>query len=289
MTVFSKSTGQLDVLLADFLPFGDQLYIVVADVDCNLHIMQYDPEREFELNHLDHRYLASCVPCLSLFRMRSRVLMSFHSDPRSFSGTHLLHLRAIHTGHFPTTMTRLPSTIPTSPSPSAPRNTSPTTPASPASTGLRPLPQQILLTSLTGSISVLTVVPETVYRRLLSVQSQLLTSVSHACGLNPKAHRLASLPIRTATGLSTVGGVGVGLNMNDTFTVSTAAMMAGGGGMVIPERAVLDGSFIARWSELDPHRRKEILSRVGTVETEFRNDLNVTGAGQAGRTVLGFL
>ena len=188
-------------------------------------------------------------------------------------------------------MTRLPSTIPTSLSPSLPSNTSPTTPPPPASTTPRPLPQQILLTSLTGSISLLTVVPETVYRRLLSVQSQLLTSVSHACGLNPKAHRLASLPIRTATGLSSVGGVGVGvgLNMNDTFAVSTAATVAGGGGMIIPERAVLDGSLIARWSELDPHRRKEILSRVGTVETEFRNDLNITGAGQAGRIVLGYL
>ena len=66
MAVFGKSTGQLDVLLADFLPFADQLYIVVADVDCNLHIMQYDPERESELNPGSSASL--------VFRMVSRML-----------------------------------------------------------------------------------------------------------------------------------------------------------------------------------------------------------------------
>ena len=50
MTVFGKSTGQrLEVIAADFLPAGQQLYIVVADADANLHVLAYDPERESSL------------------------------------------------------------------------------------------------------------------------------------------------------------------------------------------------------------------------------------------------
>lgn len=49
MTLFGKSTGRLEIMAADFLPGPDQLFIVLADADCNLHVMQYDPERELFL------------------------------------------------------------------------------------------------------------------------------------------------------------------------------------------------------------------------------------------------
>lgn len=44
MTLFGKDTAYLEVVAADFLPDGNKLYILVADSECNLHVLQYDPE-----------------------------------------------------------------------------------------------------------------------------------------------------------------------------------------------------------------------------------------------------
>ena len=57
MTLFGKSTGRLEVMGADFLPNGEQLYIVVADAGSNIHILQFDPERKqsLSLNKFTHR------------------------------------------------------------------------------------------------------------------------------------------------------------------------------------------------------------------------------------------
>jgi cleavage and polyadenylation specificity factor subunit 1 len=44
MTLFGKDMDELDVVTADFLPDGKRLYILVADGDSNLHVLQYDPE-----------------------------------------------------------------------------------------------------------------------------------------------------------------------------------------------------------------------------------------------------
>lgn len=44
MSLFGKDTDYLEVVAADFLPEGDKLYILVSDSDCNLHVLQYDPE-----------------------------------------------------------------------------------------------------------------------------------------------------------------------------------------------------------------------------------------------------
>lgn len=43
---FSKDTRDLGVVAADFLPDGDSLYILAADAECNIHVLQYDPEGE---------------------------------------------------------------------------------------------------------------------------------------------------------------------------------------------------------------------------------------------------
>lgn len=45
MRLFGKYIQNLEVIAADFLPDGKQLYIVVADAECNIHILQFDPER----------------------------------------------------------------------------------------------------------------------------------------------------------------------------------------------------------------------------------------------------
>jgi cleavage and polyadenylation specificity factor subunit 1 len=44
MTLFGKDPDYLEVAAADFLPNGNKLYMLVADSDCNLHVLQYDPE-----------------------------------------------------------------------------------------------------------------------------------------------------------------------------------------------------------------------------------------------------
>lgn len=45
MLLFGKSASKMEVLCADLLPDGKDLFIVAADANGNLHIMQYDPER----------------------------------------------------------------------------------------------------------------------------------------------------------------------------------------------------------------------------------------------------
>jgi cleavage and polyadenylation specificity factor subunit 1 len=49
MLLFGKSSTKMEVMTADLLPDGNELFIVAADVDCNLHIMQFDPERMSQL------------------------------------------------------------------------------------------------------------------------------------------------------------------------------------------------------------------------------------------------
>ena len=44
MSLFAKDLDYLEVVAADFLPDGNKLFILVADSDCNLHVLQYDPE-----------------------------------------------------------------------------------------------------------------------------------------------------------------------------------------------------------------------------------------------------
>ena len=60
---------------AEFLPDNQQLFIIAADGDGELNVMQYDPEH-----------------------------------PKSERGTKLLHRSTFHSGAFPTTMTLLPRT-----------------------------------------------------------------------------------------------------------------------------------------------------------------------------------
>ncbi|KAJ5915359.1 hypothetical protein N7466_011292 [Penicillium verhagenii] len=75
MTLFGKDPEYLEVAAADFLPDGNKLYMLVADSDCNLHVLQYDPE-----------------------------------DPKSSNGDRLLNRSKFYTGNFASTVTLLPRT-----------------------------------------------------------------------------------------------------------------------------------------------------------------------------------
>lgn len=46
LALMGKDSINLDVVVADFLPDGKELYIVAADGNCDLHVFQYDPERK---------------------------------------------------------------------------------------------------------------------------------------------------------------------------------------------------------------------------------------------------
>ncbi|KFX98448.1 hypothetical protein V490_02306 [Pseudogymnoascus sp. VKM F-3557] len=76
MTIFGKQSQGMEVVTADLLPIGAELYIIVADSDCNLHVLQFDPEH-----------------------------------PKSLHGQLLLQRTTFSLGgHMPTTMTLLPLT-----------------------------------------------------------------------------------------------------------------------------------------------------------------------------------
>lgn len=75
MTMIGSDQTNLDVLAADFLPDGKQLFIVTSDGEGEIHVMQYDPE-----------------------------------NPKSERGMKLLHRSSFNTGAFPSSMTLLPRT-----------------------------------------------------------------------------------------------------------------------------------------------------------------------------------
>ncbi|KAJ5139137.1 uncharacterized protein N7515_003985 [Penicillium bovifimosum] len=75
MTLFGKDPEYLEVVAADFLPDGNKLYMLVADSDCNLHVLQYDPE-----------------------------------DPKSSNGDRLLSRSKFYTGNYASSMALLPRT-----------------------------------------------------------------------------------------------------------------------------------------------------------------------------------
>lgn len=212
LSVLGKSRTQMEVVAAEFLPADGQLFILVVDADMDLHVLQYDPE-----------------------------------NPKSLSGTRLIHRSTFHLGHFPSTMTLVPSTL-------APLANQPLPDANGDSNGdsgsPSPNPQptplyHILITSQTGSISLITPVDETSYRRLGAVEAHLSSILEHAAGLNPREYRA-------------IDSEGFGA------------------------RGVVDGSIVQRIGELGSTRRAEVLSRAGSDAWLLRSDLEIVGGGGLG-------
>ena len=44
MSLFARSKHHLETIAVDFLPFEQQLHLVVADADMNLQVLQFDPD-----------------------------------------------------------------------------------------------------------------------------------------------------------------------------------------------------------------------------------------------------
>ncbi|KAK7718376.1 mRNA cleavage and polyadenylation factor subunit [Diaporthe eres] len=209
MMLFGKSNTKLEVLNCEFVPDGKDLFILAVDVDANIHMFQFDPEH-----------------------------------PKSLQGHLLLHRTSFNVGaHLPVKSLLLPR-VPLANS--QPQENGHLTNGNTANTIS---PHTILFASPTGSLATLTSVSETSYRRLSSLMSQLINTLPHPAGLNPKAYRMP--PSATQTKASMGPGVD-----------------AGGG------RNIVDGVVLARWMELASGRRAEIAGRVGySGSEEVRADL----------------
>ncbi|CAN8101264.1 unnamed protein product [Discula destructiva] len=199
MMLFGKSDTKLEVLNVDFLPDGKELFIIAADADANLHVLQFDPEH-----------------------------------PKSLQGHLLLHRTTFNVGaNLPTQSLLLPRVaLPSS------RTLEPATngDAKPAAGALPP--QILLLASPTGALATLSPLSEASYRRLSSLVSQLITTLPHHAGLNPKAYRMP--PSATQTTAKMAPGIESGVGAN-----------------------IVDAAVLSRWNELASGRRGEIAGRVG--------------------------
>ncbi|KAL9101501.1 MAG: hypothetical protein Q9163_003249 [Psora crenata] len=128
------------------------------------------------------------------------VLQYDPEHPKSLSGHHLLPSPPFHTPNYPSTLTLIPPSHPNAGS--------------------------LLLTSPTGSLSLITPLPASTHRTLSSLQSHLLNTLPHPLGLNPRAFRTPS---------GKVGSVAEGA----------------GAGRV----GIIDGNIIRRWNEPGNWRR----------------------------------
>ncbi|KAK8181710.1 CPSF A subunit region-domain-containing protein [Phyllosticta capitalensis] len=208
MILFGKSRTTMEVMAADFLPHEKDLFMMVADADGDLNVLQYDP---------DH--------------------------PKSVSGARLLHKSTFHTGHFITNMTLLPSTLTPTPTQAdgALNNDAMVIDGEDTKPGAS-VTHQILMTTQTGALSLVTAVDEQMYRRLNALQTFLTASLDHHCGLNPRAYRAVE-----SEGFGSRGIVDAGLGL------------------------------LGRWAELPSGRRAEGCAKVGVEEWVVRSDLEFVG------------
>ena len=148
------------------------------------------------------------------------------TDPKSLQGHLLLHRTTFNTGpHHPTSSKLLPVASATTPTDS--------TRTGGADGAASDQNHILLLASPTGVLATLRPLSEAAYRRLSSLAGQLTTSLPHAAGLNPKAHRMpaASCP---------PSGVDAGIG-----------------------RSIVDGAVLERFTELGTGRRVEMAGRAG--------------------------
>ncbi|KAF3057451.1 Protein cft1 [Daldinia childiae] len=222
MVLFGKSSTRLEVLTVDFLPDGEELLIVACDSDGGVHILQFDP---------DH--------------------------PKSLQGHLLLHRTTFSAGaHPPTRSMLLPRTLPADSDYLSQHVND--TPADDDSLYSPAPPSILLLASPTGALATLAPLSEPQYRRLSLLTGQVLSSLPHYAGLNPKDYRAP-----TSTGV--VGRLPPGVD-------------AGMG------RSVVDGALLTRWNELPAGRRAEIAGRVGFAGVDEARDVlrEVLGASGLG-------
>ncbi|KAL8753571.1 MAG: hypothetical protein Q9184_005382 [Pyrenodesmia sp. 2 TL-2023] len=191
LRLFGKSPSHIEVLAADFLPDGKQLYLVVADANSNIHVLQFDPERKppfpspFPFSLPTHCPLPALLlpPTALPENRRANPSLSPPVDPKSLSGHLLLPHTTFHTASLTSSITLLP------PPPSHPTSSStPPSPSQPHLSTHNP-PHTLLLTSPTGSLSLLTPLTPSTHRTLSALQSHLSSTLPQPLSLNPREFR----------------------------------------------------------------------------------------------------
>ncbi|KAI1331355.1 CPSF A subunit region-domain-containing protein [Xylariaceae sp. FL0255] len=154
MILFGKSSTKLEVLTVEFLPDGNELFIVACDSDGGIHILEFNPEH-----------------------------------PKSLQGHLLLHRTTFSTGaHVPTRSMLVPRTLPPTSDYLSQYQTNGA--ATNGDSPPPPTPSTILFASPTGVLATLSPLSEPQYRRLSFLAGQLVSSLpQHYAGLNPKDYR----------------------------------------------------------------------------------------------------
>ena len=165
--------------------------------------------------------------------MSDKLALIHYQDPGSSKGDRLLHRSVFHSGNYISTLTLLPRTAASSELVIFSGDDTP------------PSLYQVLVTSQTGSVALITTLSEESYRHLSAQQSQLVNGLEHPCGLNPRGYR-------------SVESDGIG------------------------GRGMIDGNLLQRWLDLSTQRKAEIASRVGADVWEIRGYLEVIGAAGLG-------
>jgi cleavage and polyadenylation specificity factor subunit 1 len=159
-----------------------------------------------------------------------QVLQYDPENPKTLNGSRLLYRSTFHLGYAIDRMQALPSTL-------SMQATTLGVNGLGDEQGTEPSPVfQVLTTSPTGAVGLITPLDETSYRRLGSLQTHLSNVLEHAAGLNPRAFRSAGEE----------GSAG---------------------------RGVVDGTIIKRIWELGSVRRAEVLARAGSDSWVLQSDL----------------
>lgn len=178
--------------MTDFLPHERQLFVIVADVQGTLQVLEYNPD-----------------------------------NPKSLTGQRLLTKSSIQTGHKPQCSFLLPCPISLSPSmPTTPTKQPNGTDASDREEGEAddqpppPLNQHmLLLPTASGALLSLVPLPEPTYRRLSALQAYLTSALSHPCAFNPRAYRTVDAEDLNYAGSAVDTGTGAGRGMVDVGVV----------------------------------------------------------------------
>lgn len=206
MQLLSRDVEDPECLAADFLPDGKQLFIISADANGDLRVLEYDPE-----------------------------------NPKTERGAKLLLRSTFSTGSYQTGITLLPRT----PVSSELTNNSGVDDMDLDGSAQQEIYKEhnVLLTSQTGSMALITPLSTQSYRRLSTLQNILMNQLEQACGLNPRAFR----------------------------AVETDGM----GG-----RGIIDGEVVKRWLGLSSWHKASLADKVGGTVWEVRGDIEaVCGKG----------
>lgn len=91
-----------------------------------------------------------------------------------------------------------------------------------------------------GSMACLLPLPEKMYRRLLMLQSIMVSTVPHVAGLNPRAYRI----VKQANG-----------------------------GLLNPQKNILDGDLLCMYLNLSATEKHDVAKRIGTSREQLFDDL----------------